>query len=274
MLDLPLFDIGHSNALAFENTSSFDSAGNEYTGNNGYTVVDSYSCGSGACGGFSMGSFPAGYVAAQPVDAAGASSLASTYTDTAGNVYTGFNGYTVTDSYTCGSGACGGFSMGSFPAGTETAVADPSGGSLAQVPTTTLAVDAACAPDTGGVDGTCFSVTDPYHEGEGYTVWTNVYDGKVEALAPIVNTTPELAEAKSGSETKTCRSNPAHYLLCGHAMLLGALSATQTVGSKWIDGKPVSAQDWHKEFTKTSEEAVTSVSPVGGYIMSTQILSK
>ena len=39
------------------------------------------------------------------------SMLSSSYTDSAGHVYTGNNGFTVIDSYSCGSGECGGFSV-------------------------------------------------------------------------------------------------------------------------------------------------------------------
>jgi len=263
-------------------------------------VTDSYSCGSGACGGFEMGSHPAGYVApvwgadstglapvaiTHPVDPVSTTNLTFEHTssfDSNGVEYTGDNGYVVTDSYSCGSGACGGFEMGSHPAGYVAPVwgADSTGlapVAVTQAPATSLTgIDPACAPGTGGSDGTCFTVEDPHHAGEGYTVWTNEYEGKMTLpeLAPAAPVTPELKEAPMGTSSKPCRPHPSHFVLCGHAMVLGALSATQAVGQKLLEGKPVASDEWHQEFSKVSEEAVNSVSPVGGYILKQSVLSK
>jgi len=98
------------------------SGGVTYDGCSGYTVVDSFSCKSGDCGGFSMGSFADGNAAPASCGAVdththGLTQLASTYTDSQGNVYDGCGGYTVTDSFNCKSGECGGFTVGSFASG-------------------------------------------------------------------------------------------------------------------------------------------------------------
>eukprot|EP00960_Hanusia_phi_P058818 763993-Hanusia_phi.AAC.1 len=122
-------DIYPYNAVA-EKTSMLsssytDSAGNTYTGNNGFTVTDSYSCGSGSCGGFTISdvygsSSTAGSSAVQQLHEVNNNNTSMlsctefqhcTSTDAAGNTYTGDNGYTVTDSYSCGSGSCGGFTV-------------------------------------------------------------------------------------------------------------------------------------------------------------------
>eukprot|EP00961_Rhodomonas_salina_P084603 1136464-Rhodomonas_salina.1 len=106
--------------------------------------------------------------------------------------------------------------MGSHPAGYVAPVwgADSTGlapVAVTQAPATSLTgIDPACAPGTGGSDGTCFTVEDPHHAvcagtereyaatpGEGYTVWTNEYEGKMTLpeLAPAAPVTPELKEA-------------------------------------------------------------------------------
>mmetsp|Transcript_689 Transcript_689/g.1809 ORF Transcript_689/g.1809 Transcript_689/m.1809 type:complete len:321 (-) Transcript_689:142-1104(-) len=114
-------DIYPYNAVADKtsmlSSSYTDSAGNVYTGNNGFTVTDSYTCGSGDCGGFSISDVYGNTASSSAVQQLhevtnnNTSMLSSSYTDSAGNVYTGNNGFTVTDSYTCGSGDCGGFSV-------------------------------------------------------------------------------------------------------------------------------------------------------------------
>jgi len=280
-------DPGTTTNLTWAGSSSFDGNGTEYTGSNGYTVTDSYSCGSGACGGFTMGSFPAttvaadssglvGVAATQPVDPGTTTNLFSGYTDSTGYTYTGSNGYTVTDSYSCTSGSCGGFTMGSFPAGdVSSGAVAPSQGLAMQA----LPIDPACSPDP---NGSCFSVVDPqFPEGsnEGFTVWTNAYEGKVAALAPApaVVTNPamdEMSSQKAGDKEKPCKPHFSHYVLCGHAMVLGAITATANVGGKMLEGKKVEEGAWQAEFSKTAEEAVKSVTPVGGYILTKQVFGK
>ena len=120
-------DIYPYNAVADKtsmlSSSYTDSAGHVYTGNNGFTVIDSYSCGSGECGGFSVSDVYGSTASSSAVQQLhevtnnNTSMLSCSEfthcesTDAAGNVYTGNNGFTVIDSYSCGSGECGGFSV-------------------------------------------------------------------------------------------------------------------------------------------------------------------
>jgi len=228
--------------LAFYGTPYTDSAGTVYTGDNGYTVVDSYSCSSGDCGGFTMGSGYGPVIAADSTGIAAAALSQPTtglsepfygnpYMDSSGYVYTGDNGYTVTDSYSCKSGACGGFTMGPVIAADATGIA------------------AAAA-------------TQPVQS----------------ALAPPVASTSaaqDLAQQhQAGGVEKPCNPHPSHYVLCGHAMVLGAFAATGDAAERMLKGKEVSGEEWGKTFARTAEEAVKSVSPVGGYILSKQLLGK
>jgi hypothetical protein len=57
-------------------------------------------------------------------------------------------------------------------------------------------------------------------------------------------------------------------LLCGHAMLLGAVEAS----CKLLEtGKP---EVWTSDFRASSMEAAATASPVGGYIMREHLLKE
>ena len=72
----------------------FGGDGTEFTGDNGFTVTDP--------------NHPESSWTYDPSQAAAANGTTQlgTYTDSEGTVYTG-DGFTVTDSFTCGSGDCG-----------------------------------------------------------------------------------------------------------------------------------------------------------------------
>mmetsp|Transcript_11347 Transcript_11347/g.17844 ORF Transcript_11347/g.17844 Transcript_11347/m.17844 type:complete len:400 (+) Transcript_11347:3-1202(+) len=268
--------------LEFLNSSSVDSAGNVYDGTNGYTVVDSYSCGSGECGGFTMGSFPSTVAAAGGASTTGVTTtnlefLNSSSFDGAGNEYTGSNGYTVVDSYSCGSGECGGFTMGSYPA-----TVAAGGASTTGVTTTNLDFVNSSSFDSAGNEYTGnngFTVTDTYTCGSdcgGFTV-TPVY-GTLAADAGSVAVATQLSApiqpAAVKEQTKPVRPHFSHYLMCGHAIALGAVSATISAGEKMMKGEKVDAESWDQEFKKTAEEAAKSVTPVGGYVLSNHVFAK
>mmetsp|Transcript_15485 Transcript_15485/g.10854 ORF Transcript_15485/g.10854 Transcript_15485/m.10854 type:complete len:207 (+) Transcript_15485:3-623(+) len=140
--------------------------------------------------------------------------------------------------------------------------------------TTGLYVDSACT----GQD--CFSVTNTFDGNpmnpngtEGFSVFdynAPNYSGPPQvymSLAPpqaAVEVTPAQAEA---SQTNS-KANPSHFLLCGHAMLLGALSATVTKLTK------EDKASWSEVFERESKEAAAAVTPVGSHLMSTHVFGK
>jgi len=292
---LPVLDAGNGAATTslepYWGTPYTDSAGTVYDGSSGWSVVDNYSCNSPPCGGFSVGSGYGNVVAG--ADMAGSQSLADSaqttslnpfygtpYMDSYGNTYTGDNGYTVTDSYSCGSGACGGFSMGSGYGAPPAAGADMAGTqSLVEggAPTTSLEpfhgtpyMDSYGNTYTGD-NG--YTVTDSYscHSGAcgGFSMGSG-YGPVTPALAP-----PVAAETPSvGGPSKAVKASAGHYLMCGHAMLLGALATAGALADKLAAGREVSGEALQSEFEARSHEAAKAVSPASAFLLSHQLFAK
>ncbi len=62
------------------------------------------------------------------------------------------------------------------------------------------------------------------------------------------------------------------FFTCGHALVLGAFEATMEVSKKALKGEEVTASLWKDTFKKTSEDAATSVAPLGGYVLKNHVL--
>mmetsp|Transcript_108693 Transcript_108693/g.162592 ORF Transcript_108693/g.162592 Transcript_108693/m.162592 type:complete len:229 (-) Transcript_108693:397-1083(-) len=97
-----------------------------------------------------------------------------------------------------------------------------------------------------------------------------LYD-QAHALAP-----PALAQTGEISEevkapAKPVSASPGHYVLCGQAAILGALTATGKLLEPSQEGV-LSA--WEKNFKKATQEAAEALSPVGGHIMRQHILQE
>jgi hypothetical protein len=54
--------------------------------------------------------------------------------------------------------------------------------------------------------------------------------------------------------------------------VLGAFEATMEVSKKALKGEEVTASLWKDTFKKTSEDAATSVAPLGGYVLKNHVL--
>jgi len=123
----------HTQGLAFAGSDYTDSAGNVYTGSNGFTVTDNYTCGNTPCGEWTVvdtyGTSAAAHSHTQGLANADPSMLQFKSTssfDSNGNEFTGNNGWTAEDNYSCNSTPCGSYGT----AGTSTAIAAP----LAAIP--------------------------------------------------------------------------------------------------------------------------------------------
>ncbi|EKX39283.1 hypothetical protein GUITHDRAFT_165022 [Guillardia theta CCMP2712] len=291
-------DIYPYNAVADKtsmlSSSYTDSAGNVYTGNNGFTVTDSYTCGSGDCGGFSISDVYGNTASSSAVQQLhevtnnNTSMLSSSYTDSAGNVYTGNNGFTVTDSYTCGSGDCGGFSVGDVYGNTASSSAVQQLHEVTNNNTSMLSCSefTHCeSTDAAGnvYDGSNgFTVTDSYSCGSGDCGGFSVSDvygntassSAVQQLHEVNAPQTQLAApiAVSGVEVpkpqaKPVRPSPGHLLFCGHALAFGAVSATMQL----INGEK---KDWRATFESESSKAANAITPVGGYVLQTHVFGK
>mmetsp|Transcript_44177 Transcript_44177/g.70998 ORF Transcript_44177/g.70998 Transcript_44177/m.70998 type:complete len:231 (+) Transcript_44177:3-695(+) len=97
-------------------------------------------------------------------------------------------------------------------------------------------------------------------EGRPPVAWVQT-DGAVEARS-----LPHLALSQGPqaqtSSSKPSKPNPGHLLLCGHACLLGAMTATTHV----LSGKSDVAK-WNASFQKESSAAADSMTPVGGFVL-------
>jgi len=80
------------------------------------------------------------------------------------------------------------------------------------------------------------------------------------ALAAPVSCPSEL-----GGEVKKSRPSPGHFVLMGHAMLFGALSASTS--AKVLSGE----ESWTHCFKKSSTEAASAITPVGGFLLKEKV---
>mmetsp|Transcript_33667 Transcript_33667/g.75642 ORF Transcript_33667/g.75642 Transcript_33667/m.75642 type:complete len:138 (-) Transcript_33667:164-577(-) len=82
-------------------------------------------------------------------------------------------------------------------------------------------------------------------------------------LAPIA-VQPNVELAMSGRQT--VRPSPSQALLCLHACIFGAVSATSNVGNANSDSDQMA--EWKANFSKHSQEAASSMSPLSAYFLS------
>jgi len=89
------------------------------------------------------------------------------------------------------------------------------------------------------------------------------YGAPAPALAaPVVAEAPTATVGAKGQQ-----ASAGQLLLCGHAMLLGALNATGALADKLASGKPVSGEAWQAEFKQHAAAAAASVSPASACVL-------
>jgi len=164
-------------------------------------------------------------------------------TDSAGNVYDGSNGWQVVDSYSCGSGECGGY-------GVDHSIAQTEG-------TTSLRVSDFEVPDSTDRLGGPLDVGQPCAN----TWCQSVPDTQVghEISAPVAVAT---VEQKPAQKSNNVRPTPAHFMMTAHALTFGVLSAT----SKLVSGD---SKGWSADFKTDSAEGAAAITPIGGYVLKT-----
>mmetsp|Transcript_19276 Transcript_19276/g.53470 ORF Transcript_19276/g.53470 Transcript_19276/m.53470 type:complete len:188 (+) Transcript_19276:602-1165(+) len=94
-----------------------------------------------------------------------------------------------------------------------------------------------------------------------------------EALAPPA----ALATAEAVTAPKAARPSPGHLILCGHAALFGAASATAGLVQGLFSGEGKEEQPlerWAREFRTTTAEAAAAVTPVGAFVLKNHVLGK
>jgi len=160
-------------------------------------------------------------------------------TDSAGNVYDGSNGWQVTDTYSCGSGECGGY-------GVDHSITQTDG-------TTSLRVSDFEVADSTGRLGGAVDVGYPCAN----TWCQSVPDTSVghELAAPLVITTVQQKPMQ-----KAVRPTPAHFMMTAHALTFGVFSAT----TKLCNGE---SKGWSEDFKADSAEAANTITPIGGYVL-------
>jgi hypothetical protein len=257
---------GNTTGLAFEHSDYTDSAGNVYTGSNGFTVTDNYSCGDTPCGEWSVVD-TYGQAAAAPHHTQGLAFAGSDYVDSAGNVYTGSNGFTVTDNYTCGDTPCGEFSVADVYG--QAAAAPHHTQGLAHADSQALQFQNTSSFDSNGTE---------YTGNNGWTAEDNYSCnnipcgsyGTTGAIAAPLATVPEAPEA----EARTTRPTPGQFWMCGHAMVLGAVEATGKVCDSAAKGESSDLLGlWNATFKKVSEDAASSVAPLSGFALRNHVLA-
>jgi len=94
---------------------------------------------------------------------------------------------------------------------------------------------------------------------------------QTEALAPAgLALAPPAAVEKAG--VKAARPSPGHFLLCGHAALLGAATATAGLLQDPAAEDPLGR--WARSFRAATTEAAAAVTPVGAYVLREHVLGK
>ncbi|EKX47160.1 hypothetical protein GUITHDRAFT_152173 [Guillardia theta CCMP2712] len=81
-------------------------------------------------------------------------------------------------------------------------------------------------------------------------------------LAPI----PVHAGVEIAPGTQTVRASPSQALLCLHACIFGAVSATSQLND--TNSASDSLAEWQANFSKHSQEAASSMSPLSAYFLS------
>eukprot|EP00277_Geminigera_cryophila_P006389 CAMPEP_0179429310 /NCGR_PEP_ID=MMETSP0799-20121207/14720_1 /TAXON_ID=46947 /ORGANISM="Geminigera cryophila, Strain CCMP2564" /LENGTH=281 /DNA_ID=CAMNT_0021205153 /DNA_START=42 /DNA_END=887 /DNA_ORIENTATION=+ len=92
------------------------------------------------------------------------------------------------------------------------------------------------------------------------------YD-QAHQLAVLPNTCA-VGPSEKPKDAKPTPANPGHFLLCGHAVLLGAVDAT----TKLVQTGKI--ESWSGDFKNTAKGAACASSPVGGFIMREHILQE
>jgi hypothetical protein len=93
-----------------------------------------------------------------------------------------------------------------------------------------------------------------------------LYDQAHHSQLAVLPTTEGPSEKPK--ETKPTPANPGHLLMCGHAIVLGAVEAT---GKLVVTGK---IECFTEDLKAAAKEAASVGSPVGGFIMREHILKE
>ncbi len=79
---------------------------------------------------------------------------------------------------------------------------------------------------------------------------------------------------------KASRPSPGHFLLCGHAAIFGAATATAGLLKELVSDAPPAADGgdalsrWKQTFRATTTEAAAAVTPVGAYMLRAHMMCK
>ena len=85
--------------------------------------------------------------------------------------------------------------------------------------------------------------------------------------APFLSCSAPVDQGADG-QRKPSRASPAHVMVMGPALVLGAWTATkEAIGNGF-------SKSWSESFCESSKEAANAVSPVGGYLLKTHVLKK
>ena len=77
---------------------------------------------------------------------------------------------------------------------------------------------------------------------------------------------------KQAAPAKVSRPSPGHFVLCGHAALLGAATATAALLQD-PQGEDVLGR-WARSFRTATADAAAAVTPVGAYVLREHVLGK
>mmetsp|Transcript_23707 Transcript_23707/g.77177 ORF Transcript_23707/g.77177 Transcript_23707/m.77177 type:complete len:89 (+) Transcript_23707:584-850(+) len=76
---------------------------------------------------------------------------------------------------------------------------------------------------------------------------------------------PVAASELGGAQVKKSRPSPGHFILMGHAMLYGIVSAS--TNAKVLCGE----ESWTNCFKQCSTEAADAITPVGGFLLKEKV---
>ncbi len=89
-----------------------------------------------------------------------------------------------------------------------------------------------------------------------------------------------MAPPPQAPAAKASRPSPGHFLLCGHAAIFGAATATAGLIKELVSDTPPAADGgdalsrWKRSFRSTTAEAAAAVTPVGAYMLRAHVMRK
>jgi len=245
---------------------STDSAGNVYDGNSGWTVVDSYSCGSGECGGYGVDHSIVQTDGNMQLSEDGKVHLGDEIFDFSGDAGDVHVPVDQIESYMYANGDMQPpISPLLAQTGTSSLMTAPGTCSFIFDPTTASCSGFSEPLGTGGCSGISVGPAAAMQETCVGSTCIQAEPGSIELqyalAAPCGMTTVENKPPAFGDKNNThVRPTPAHFLMTAHAVVFGCISAT---GKLWNgDGK-----GWSQDFKMDAKDAADTVTPIGGYVL-------